>query len=123
MQSVRNAVVIVSIALAGCALKQPPPVAEFRAQAVPNLRTPPQWTAHGGVAAPTVDGWLTSFNDPALDALVREAIEYNSDLRVAAARIDIAAGYVRLSGATLYPQVNALARGGGKMGGDPSGLQ
>lgn len=92
-------------------------------QALPNVKTPEHWNAQGAASAAVADGWLASFNDPALDALVREAIEYNSDLRVAAARVEIAAGYVKLAGATLYPQVNALARGGGKMSGDSSGLQ
>jgi NodT family efflux transporter outer membrane factor (OMF) lipoprotein len=123
MRSVRGVVLIGTLALAACALKQPPPQDELRGRALPNLDAPPQWTSSGGVAGAAADGWLASFNDPALDALVREAIAYNIDLRVAAARVETAAGYVKLAGATLYPQVNALARGGGKMGGDPSGLQ
>jgi outer membrane protein, multidrug efflux system len=123
MCKARGIVLIGAIALSACALNPPPPPAELRAQAIPNVETPPQWTVQRGVAAPAVNGWLASFNDPVLDSLVREAIAYNSDLRVAAARVEIAAGYVRLSGSTLYPQVNALARGGGKMSGDSSGLR
>jgi outer membrane protein, multidrug efflux system len=123
MRKARGIVLIGAIALSACALNPPPPPAELRAQAIPNVETPPQWTVQRGVAAPAVNGWLASFNDPVLDSLVREAIAYNSDLRVAAARVEIAAGYVRLSGSTLYPQVNALARGGGKMSGDSSGLR
>jgi NodT family efflux transporter outer membrane factor (OMF) lipoprotein len=123
MRATRTLLVAASFALAGCALKQPPPATELREQALPNVKTPAQWNAPGGTAASVSDNWLASFSDPALDALVREALEYNSDLRVAAARVETAAGYVKLSGATLYPQVNVLARGGGKMGGDPSGLQ
>ena len=49
--------------------------------------------------------------------------QYNPDLRVAAARVEQAAGYVKVAGATLYPQVNALARGGGALSGDSSGLE
>jgi NodT family efflux transporter outer membrane factor (OMF) lipoprotein len=123
MRTVRFTVAICAIAAAGCALNQPPPVAELRGQALPNVKTPPQWTTPGAAATPVADGWLASFNDPVLNALVREALAYNTDLRAAAARMETAAGYVRLSGATLYPQVNVLARGGGKLGGDPSGLQ
>jgi NodT family efflux transporter outer membrane factor (OMF) lipoprotein len=69
------------------------------------------------------DGWLASFRDAQLDALVREAIANNVDLRVAAARVEQAAAYAKLAGATLYPQVQILARGGGKLSGDGSGLQ
>jgi len=114
---------LLCIAVAGCALNPPPPQSEIQTQALPNLKTPAQWVTPTGVVAPVDPGWLASFHDPTLDALVREAIEYNSDLRAAAARVEIAAAYVKLSGATLYPQVNALARGGGKMSGDSSGLQ
>src|SRR5438034_7621281 len=119
----RNLLVAASIAVSACALNPPPPASELREQAIPNVKTPEQWTAQTAASAAVADSWLATFNDPALDALVREAIDYNSDLRVAAARVEIAAGYVKLAGATLYPQVNALARGGGKMSGDSSGLR
>ena len=109
-------------ALAACALKSPPDAGETRAQALPNMTLPPQWTAQGGAAGAVASGWLATFNDPQLESLVREALVYNFDLRVAAARVEQAAGYARLAGATLYPQVNLLARGGGKLSGDSSGL-
>src|SRR2546429_789308 len=123
MRGIHIVIVSSSIALAACALNQPPPSEELRAKALPNVKTPVQWTSQNGAAAAVADNWLASFNDPALDAIVREAIEYNSDLRMAAARVETAAGYVKLARATLYPQVNLLARGGGKMSGDSSGLQ
>jgi multidrug efflux system outer membrane protein len=120
----RNAFIASFIAaLAGCALKAPPDAAETLGQALPNLAVPAQWTEKGGAATRVVHGWLAQFQDPRLDALVREAIRSNPDLRVAAARIEQAAGYARLAGATLYPQVNLLARGGGAMSGDSSGLE
>jgi NodT family efflux transporter outer membrane factor (OMF) lipoprotein len=110
-------------ALAGCALK-PPPAREATAQeALPNFRVPDRWSESASVAGAASDGWLASFDDRQLDALVREALAYNADLRVAAARVEQGAGLVKLAGATLYPQVNALARGGGKFSGDSSGLQ
>src|SRR5207344_1195110 len=66
--------------------------------------------------------WLASFNEPQLNALVREAIAYNADLRIAAARVDAAAGYLAAASSPIWPQVNLVARGGGKMSGDSSGL-
>jgi len=42
---------------------------------------------------------------------------------VAAARVEQAASLVKVAGATLYPQVTALARGGGALSGDSSGLE
>ena len=107
----------------GCKLLPPPGPDEVRNQALPNLKTPGSWTAKGSAAGTVADGWLAAFNDPRLDALVREAIAYNPDLLIAAARIEQAAAYAKLAGAKLYPQVNLLARGGGHMGGDASGLQ
>jgi NodT family efflux transporter outer membrane factor (OMF) lipoprotein len=53
---------------------------------------------------------------------VNEALAYNADLRVAAGRIEQAAAYAKLAGATLYPAVDLLAHGGGKLGGDNSGV-
>src|SRR5499426_2734017 len=115
--------VAVAAALAGCALKPPPERGELAGQALPNLKVPSGWTAQGGPSTAVGNRWLDSFNDPQLDALVREALTYNPDLQVAAARVEQAAAYVKLASATLYPQVNLLARGGGKMSGDSTGLQ
>ncbi|HET9403004.1 MAG TPA: efflux transporter outer membrane subunit [Burkholderiales bacterium] len=114
---------ILSAAVSACALKSPPEHADLRGDALPNLGIPAQWTAKGGSAGAVAGGWLATFADERLDALVREAIANNPDLRVAAARVEQAAGYARLAGATLYPQVNLMARGGGKLSGDGSGLQ
>src|SRR6185436_3262759 len=92
-------------------------------QALPHLQVPAAWKAMGGegAGAPAAE-WLATFGEPQLDALVLEADRYNVDLQVAAARVEQAAGYARLAGATIYPAVNLLARGGGKLGGDQSGL-
>lgn len=116
------AVPVAALVVAGCALKPPPSPADIQAQSIENLKSPAKWTAPGTVDGTVTNNWLASFNDPALDSLVREAIAYNADLRVAAARIEQAAGYAKASGSTLYPAVNVLARGGGKLGGDNSGL-
>ncbi|MCX7892214.1 MAG: efflux transporter outer membrane subunit [Burkholderiales bacterium] len=109
------------MAAAGCALKSPPPREDITAQALPNVRVPESWAARPGTAGAAADRWLASFNDPQLDELVQEALAFNPDLRVAAARVEQAAAYVRLSGATLYPQVNLIAKG--SLGADSSGVQ
>jgi multidrug efflux system outer membrane protein len=113
----------VAASAASCALQSPPEHAELAKQALPNLGVPAGWSAQSGPSAAVGDRWLAGFNDPQLDALVQEALAYNPDLRVAAARVEQAAGYVKVAGATLYPQVTVLARGGGKMSGDSTGLQ
>ena len=115
--------VLIAAALAGCALNAPPERAEMAKQALPNLQVPAAWTSQGGAAGVIADKWLSGFNDPQLDALVQEALVNNPDLQVAAARVEQAAAFVKVAGATLYPQVNALARGGGSLSGDSSGLE
>jgi NodT family efflux transporter outer membrane factor (OMF) lipoprotein len=116
------AVPITALAVAGCQLKPPPSAADIQAQSLENLKRPAKWTGTGAVDGTVAHAWLAAFKDPTLDALVAEAIAYNPDLRVAAARIEQAAGYAKAAGSTLYPAVNVLARGGGKLGGDNSGL-
>jgi NodT family efflux transporter outer membrane factor (OMF) lipoprotein len=111
------------VSLAGCALKSPPGRDELASQALPNVEMPSGWAALGGPTSAVGDRWLASFNNPQLDALVQEALAYNPDLRVAAARVEQAAAYVRLAGAKLYPEVTLLARGGGKLSGDSTGLE
>ncbi len=109
--------------LAGCALKTPPDPTELRSQALPNLQVPEHWASDGALGAPVSAGWLASFNDPRLVTVVEEALAYNTDLGTAGARVEEAAGYARLSAASLYPAVNVIARAGGKMSGDNSGLE
>jgi len=57
------------------------------------------------------DDWLKSFNDPRLDGIVSEAIANNTDLRQAAARVEVARQNVVVVGAALMPQVNASFAG------------
>lgn len=51
--------------------------------------------------------WWKSFNDPALDALMGEALTRNLDIAAALARIDQAQGALRAANAPLLPQVDA----------------
>ena len=109
--------------LAGCALAPPPKPADIQPQALPNVATPGQWSVQGTAAGAVAGSWLAAFDDAKLQALVNEALAYNPDLRVAVTRVEVASEYANLADSTLYPQVNLLARGGGKMSGDSSGLQ
>lgn len=116
------ALAVAAVASAGCALDAPPKPDEIRAQSLPNVAVPGAWTSSGGAPGAVADGWLATFRDAQLDALVAEALVYNTDLRVAAARVEQAAGYAKLAGSAIYPAVNFGAHGGGKLGGDGSGL-
>jgi len=104
-------------AMAGCALNPPPTTEELQKEALPHTAVPAAWKAGSVVAAPVADRWLASFDDPALSALVDEALAYNADLQVAAARVEQAAGYVKVANASLLPSVGVFAMGGGKSGG------
>ena len=113
----------VAAALAACALKSPPEPDELAQETAANRQVPQKWTAAGGAPGAVGDAWLAAFSDTQLDELAKEALAYNPDLRVAAARVEQAMAYQKVAGATLYPQVNLLARGGGKFSGDSTGLQ
>ena len=90
---------------------------------MPTVKPPAAWTAPGAGAGAVSDNWLVTFGDDQLTAAVVEAIVHNADLRVGAARVEQALLHAKLAGAKLYPSVDVLARGGGKMSGDSSGLQ
>jgi multidrug efflux system outer membrane protein len=114
---------VVFATLSACALPEPPKAVDYQRQAMPGVQVPGQWAAGGVVSGPVASAWLATFADPRLDALVAEAMAHNPDLQVAAARVQVASEYVKLADSTLYPQVNLLARGGGKLGGDATGMQ
>ena len=98
---------VVVIALSGCALSKPPDHDTVIRQALPEETViPPAWRSSAD-AAIVADNWLASFNDPALDALVAEAIRHNPDLRQAAAMVAMARQTVTVVGSQLYPQINA----------------
>lgn len=111
------------ILASGCALKDAPDTADIQRDSLVHARIPPAWTADDVASSAVQTGWLDSFGDPRLRALVDEAMAYNANLRVAAARVEQAAAYVRVAGGELYPAATFLARPGGKLGGDGSGLK
>ncbi len=119
----RAAPLVAALALAGCALNPPPDSQALRAEAMPSVKTPDAWVATGGSAGAVRDDWLATFADAQLTALVQEALASNPDLRVAAARVERAAGYARQAGSTLYPQVSAIARGTAKGADDSSAFE
>ena len=112
-----------SVALTtGCVLKSPPDTAALKAEALPAVQVPTAWTATATGSVAAADNWLSAFADAQLSAAVAEAIAHNADLRVGAARVEQALLHAKLAGARLLPSVDVLARGGGKMSGDNSGL-
>jgi NodT family efflux transporter outer membrane factor (OMF) lipoprotein len=106
----------------GCIrLKNPPDAPTLKTESMAKVAVPDKWVSPSG-AGDVTDNWLTSFHDDQLTAAVAEAIINNPDLRVGAARVEQAMLYAKLAGAQLYPSVDVLAKGGGGLGGDSTGL-
>jgi outer membrane protein, multidrug efflux system len=110
------------IAGGGCILKKPPDAATLKGESLPKVAVPDKWVGASG-AGEVTDNWLSSFHDDQLGAAVAEAIANNPDLQVGAARVEQAMLYAKLAGAQLYPSVDLLAKGGGGLGGDSTGIQ
>ena len=117
------AVLAIAVLPAACILRNPPDAAAIKAESMPHVAIPAQWTAAGAGAGEVGDNWLAGFRDDQLTAAVVEAIAHNTNLQVGAARVEQAQLHAKLAGARLYPSVDVLARGGGKLSGDQSGLQ
>ena len=115
-------IALVAITAAGCAVKSPPDTAAIQQEGMAHVAIPAQWAGAPVAAGAAADNWLQSLGDPQLTALVEEALAYNTDLQAGAARVEQARLHAKLAGATLYPTVDGMLRGGGEMSGDGSGL-
>jgi len=117
----RTSLVAVLLALpaAGCALK-PPPAHEATLEAAlpPGTVVPGAWvaTTRPGVVA---NGWLAELDDPAVAAIVAEALANNTDLRAAAANVQAAQQAALVAGSRMLPWVGANL--GGNVVHDDSG--
>ena len=112
---------VFALALQGCALKREPAATELGPTTLPNLQVPAAWKAFDTGTNALENGWLRSFADPGLEALVDEALTYNTDLHAAAARVEQAAAGIRVAGGELYPALSVFGRSGADSG-DGSGL-
>jgi len=92
----------------------------------PEVDTPDDWRFSIEDASGTVNAlWWEQFEDPALDALILDALENNKDVRIAAARVEEFAARVDITRAGFYPQIGydgaagrnktALAAGGSRI--------
>ena len=85
----------------------------------PSTEVSAEWTAPAGDTGQVDDGWLKSFDDPELEALVAEAIsKHNPNMRLLAAQVDRAEAQARLAGAALKPTVGLGADLSGTGGDD-----
>ena len=94
----------------GCASKPSPTTEEVVEQALPQeTKIPETWSSLSEKAGPVDDGWLKTFKDDKLEALVEEALAQNPGLRIAAANVESAAAAAVIAGAALKPTVAAGA--------------
>jgi multidrug efflux system outer membrane protein len=76
----------------------------------PAIDTPPAFRFADPEAKEIVDtGWWEQFEDPALNALIADALAGNKDIKIAAARIEQFLGQLQTTRSQLFPQVGADA--------------
>ena len=97
--------VVAALLLAGCTVAPPPPQAEVLAEALPaSTKVPVNWKSPSDRSAVST-GWVSTFRDKTLTALVSEALANNLDLKVAAAQVQLAQQALVVAGSPLYPVV------------------
>src|SRR5271156_1013942 len=90
--------------LSACAVKKPPSASQAIKDALPpTTAIPENWTSADTSSAAVETGWLKSFNDPQMEAIVAEALKNNLDLQAAATRIVVAANIVTEVRAQMLP--------------------
>ncbi len=102
---VASLLLIVSLTLTGCAMgpDYKPPKMPVPAQFRNDAAAAPEPQSLGDLK------WAGVFPDPTLQALVREALDKNYDLRIAAQRIEDARAQVTIARSSQFPTVNGSA--------------
>jgi NodT family efflux transporter outer membrane factor (OMF) lipoprotein len=99
----KRALLMLAMAPVACSVYDVSPVLQ------PDVEIPLAWDVESD-AGPMVDRWWLSFDDPQLDAHVRQALADNQSLRQAWARMAQAAAQAGISAAPLLPEVNLRTR-------------
>ncbi len=97
----RLSVVVVLPLLAACAVGP-----SYRRPAVPTPETTRGERGPEDAASLADSPWWAIFRDPALQALVEEALRGSHDLRAAAARVEQARNQIAVARADMFPQVS-----------------
>src|SRR5215475_2618021 len=98
---------VLCFAVAGCAGPRP----QIPADA--SVTPPPSWReASHDTATPVSTTWWDAFGDPALTRAVATALANNTDIHLAAARVEEAQGEFHLASAQLLPNISAHGGGG-----------
>ena len=75
----------------------------------PQIDTPADWRAAGEAAEVGNAAWWDQFQDPALSALVTDAVRNSKDLKIATADVERAFAQYGITRSALFPQVDAQA--------------
>lgn len=91
----------------GACLHGPEPVA-------PEIELPEAWLSDvvQPDVAPALGPWWSAFDDPVLDALMREVMDNNLDVRQALANIEVARGQGRAVRSDLFPTLDGFVEAG-----------
>ncbi|MFW2373835.1 MAG: efflux transporter outer membrane subunit [Gammaproteobacteria bacterium] len=101
------------LVVTACAVEKPPSIDETAKSSLPETTeiAPAYVEAANAAKGAVTDGWLKTFADPKLEAIVAEAIKNNLNLKAAVARVDAAAGFATQAGTELTPVVGLGGRG------------
>ncbi|MHC4169938.1 MAG: TolC family protein [Planctomycetota bacterium] len=98
--------ILALLLLQGCGLPEP------EREHGKDLELPGTWTsARSDNEGEVAFGWLEEFEDPELERMVAEAIDRNRDLRIAAARLQVAREGTIVTGAARLPSITAAGSG------------
>ena len=111
---------LITVMFLGCTSTPSPITEEVVEEALPEATEVPEtWATLAEQAGPVDNGWLQSFQDPQLEALVEEALVQNPSILIAAANVESAAAAAVIAGAALKPAVAAGAGAEQTYGGSP----
>lgn len=97
--------VLIAAALSGCALVGP----DYQR---PQIETPASYLYQDASMNAEADlEWWKRFEDPVLDQLILDALENNNNVKIAAARVNQAAGVLSTTRAPLFPQIGYQGSG------------
>jgi NodT family efflux transporter outer membrane factor (OMF) lipoprotein len=103
MRRSRIVVVVGALTLAACTPSAPPVT-----RPATGIDVPATWSAVGAAQAPGIaQTWWDDFQAESLSAAINQALDFNTDMLMAAARVDQAAAQARIAGADLKPQLSA----------------
>ena len=103
--------------VAGCALQSPPSRDDLQRDTLVHTAVPGAFKAGDMTGTLPPATWLATFDDPALSPLVSEALAHNTDLQIAAARVEQATGMLQVASGSLLPSLGIPGTYSGKSGG------